>query len=350
MELLTRQETPFNAEPALEHLPASWITPLRHFYVRMHGSIPVVDPALWTLSVEGMVERPLSISLDRLRGEFGTSSVPATLQCAGNRRREHARTKAVGGVQWDGGAIGNAEWGGPRLGELLARAGVKNGARFAWFEGVDEPMMGGKKTRFGAAIPLEKAMRPETLVAVEMNGRPLTAEHGAPARTIVPGYVGARSVKWLGRIVVSDRTSDNPFSARDYKLFPPEVTAETVRWEEKEPILEYGISSVICSPRSGAEVPAGRLKVRGYALSPVPLGRVQVSSDGGATWVDAAFEGRETPWSWRLWQAEVEVAKGARVLAVRATDSRGGAQPETAPWNFKGYLYNGWHRVPVTAV
>jgi sulfite oxidase len=349
-ELLTRMETPFNAEPALEHLSTSWITPLPHFYVRSHGPVPVVDPAHWSLSVEGMVERPLSIPLDRLKGEFGSSTVAATLQCAGNRRIEHAKTKPIAGVQWDAGAIGNAEWRGPRLAELLFRAGVKNGARFAWFEGLDEPMFAGKKSRFGAAIPLEKAMRAETLVAVEMNGRPLAAEHGAPARTIVPGYVGARSVKWLGRIVVSDRTSDNPYSARDYKLFPPEVTAETVKWEEKEPILEYAISSAICSPRAGAEVAEGKVKVRGYALSPAPLSKVQVTADGGATWTDASLEGKDAPWTWRLWEAEVGVAKGARTLAVRATDSRGVTQPEAAPWNFKGYLYNGWHRVPVTAV
>ncbi|HXX93834.1 MAG TPA: molybdopterin-dependent oxidoreductase, partial [Planctomycetota bacterium] len=239
---------------------------------------------------------------------------------------------------------------GPRLGDILLKAGVKNGARFAWFEGIDEPPVAGKPVHFSAAIPLEKAVGAETLIALEMNGRPLTAEHGAPARALVPGFVGARSVKWLGRIILSDRWTDNPWSARDYKLFPPEVTAQTVKWEERDPILQYALSSVICSPRPAAEVPAGKLKVRGYALSPEPLERVEVSADGGSTWVKASFEGRETPWTWRLWQAELEVAPGPRVLAVRAADVKGAVQPEKGPWNFKGYLYTGWHRVSVNVL
>jgi sulfite oxidase len=346
-DLIARQETPYNAEPSLEVLSESWITPLRHFFVRSHGPVPVIDPSAYRLSIGGMVGRPVSLSLDQLR-EFKSISAPATLQCAGNRRGEISRIKPVGGVQWGAGAIGTSEWGGVSLSELLRAANPAPGAKYVWFEGLDEPLVQGKKTAFGASIALEKAMRPETLVALHMNGRPLTADHGAPARAIVPGFVGARSVKWLGKVTLADRPSENYFSHRDYKFFPPEVTAETAKWEERDPIFEYVLSSAICSPRADQTVPAGRLRVRGYSIAPVPLERVEVTVDGGATWTAGRFTGAEAPFTWRLWEAEVEVGKGARVLAVRSTDSRGVPQPESGAWNFKGYLYNGWHRVPVT--
>lgn len=347
-DLIARQETPWNAEPRLDRLTGSWITPLRHFYVRSHGAVPAIDAAAYRLSIGGLVERPLSLSLAELQGaEQGAT--PATLQCAGNRRNEISRIKTVAGVQWDAGAIGTAEWRGARLGELLKRAGVKGGAKYVWFEGLDEPVVKEQKLRFGATIPLEKALRPETLVALEMNGQPLAASHGAPARTVVPGYIGARSVKWLGSITVSERPSDNYFSARDYKFFSPDVTAETAKWEEKDPIYDYALSSAICSPLANETVKTGRLRVRGYALAPAgsSLKRVEVSANGGTTWAEARFTGEESPFAWRLWEVDFEAPPGPRVLVARASDSTGRVQPEQPAWNFKGYLCNAWHRVPV---
>jgi sulfite oxidase len=262
--------------------------------------------------------------------------------------------KVVGGVQWDAGAIGTADWRGVRMADLLEKAGLKSGAQHLWFEGLDTVTLKDRQTLFGGGVPIKKALRPETIVALEMNGRPLSREHGYPARTVVPGYIGARSVKWLGRIVVSERSSDNNFVARDYKLFPPEATPETVKPEEFEPIYEFLLSSVICSPLSGATVKAGRIDVRGYGVPPGGLGSalagVQVSADGGATWVSGKLLGRDAPFAWKLWSAGIEVAAGARTLTVRATDERGQTQPEKAVWNFKGYQHNGWHRVPITVV
>ncbi len=350
-DLLTRQETPLNAEPRLDELVESWVTPYSRFYVRGHGTMPAVAPATYALNIEGLVARNAAFSLDDLH-RMPMVTVPATMQCAGNRRSEHARVKPAGGVQWDAGAIGNAEWKGVRLADLLERAGAKPSAKYVWFEGLDSVTLKDGQTLFGGQVPIEKAMRPETIVAVEMNGRPLPREHGFPARTVVPGYIGARSVKWLSRIVVSDRTSDNNFVARDYKLFPPDATAETVRPQDFEPIYENLLNSAICEPRTGQTVKAGKLSVRGFAVPPgavgAGVGSVEVSADGGATWVRATLQGKDAPFAWRLWAAEVDVSAGTRTLVVRATDTKGGMQPERAPWNFKGYLYNGWHRVPIT--
>ena len=350
-ELIQRQDNPFNAEPRLDRLTESWVTPDRYFYVRSHGNQPDVNPDQYTLLVEGMVDRPLVLHLDDVE-RLPRVTVPATMQCAGNRRSEHSKTKAVGGVQWDAGAIGTAEWRGPRLSALLEKAGVKSGAKHVWFEGKDSVTLKDRQTLFGGGVPIGKAMRPESILAVEMNGVPLPREHGYPARTVVPGFIGARSVKWLGRIVVSDHPSENNFVARDYKLFPPEATPETVKPENYDPIYDFVLSSAITSPLAGATVSAGKVKVSGYA---VPLGAdgvtiasVQVSGDGGATWVPAELTGPEQAHCWRFWKASLTLGPGTPTLVVRAVDSRGQAQSEKAPWNFKGYLYNGWHRVPIT--
>jgi sulfite oxidase len=280
-------------------------------------------------------------------------SVPATLQCAGNRRLEHSRVKTVAGVQWDAGAIGTAEWSGPRLADLLSKAGVRSGAKHLWFEGLDTVSLKDRQTAFGGGIPMVKAMRPETLIAVSMNGNRLSREHGYPARTIVPGFIGARSVKWLTRIVVSDRPSENNFVARDYKLFPPEATPETVKPEQFAPIYEMVLGSAICSPRAGDRVTAGKIRVRGYAVPPGESGatgrpgrgfpRRRKDLDG------RPILGGRSDFAWQLWEAEATVAAGTTTLVVRATDSRGKTQPEQAAWNFKGYLNDSWHRVQISA-
>jgi len=350
-DLLVRQTDPFNAEPRLDRLLDSWVTPYSSFYVRSHGNQPAVNPDQYALVVEGLVERTLRLRLEDLE-RMAKVTVTATMQCAGNRRSEHSRTKSTGGVQWDAGAIGTAEWRGPRLADLLGRAGVKAGAKHVWFEGKDSVTLKDRQTLFGGGVPIEKALKPETMLALEMNGLPLAREHGYPVRTVVPGYIGARSVKWLGRIVVADRPSENNFVARDYKLFPPEATAETVKPEAYDPIYEFVLASAICRPLVGATVPAGKLEVGGYAVPPgaegVSIASVQVSGDGGGTWTTAQLLGKESSFSWQLWKATLDVQPGSRTLIAKAVDSRGQVQPEKAPWNFKGYLYNGWHRVPIT--
>jgi sulfite oxidase len=253
-------------------------------------------------------------------------------------------------VQWDAGAIGNARWGGVPLAEILRRAGVKGSAKHVRFTSIDRCKTPAGETPFGASIPLAKAMAAETLVATRMGGLPLSPEHGYPARTIVPGWIGARSVKWLGTILVSDRSSDNFFQARDYKLFPPETTAESAAWDGTDALNEMPVNSVICLPAPASSVRAGSLEARGFAVAPAgrQVARVEVSADGGKTWTAARLDPAQADFAWRLWEVEFQANPGPAVLAVRATDSSGATQPETAPWNFKGYVYNGWHRVPVT--
>jgi sulfite oxidase len=349
-KLIVRSAKPLNAEPALDKLVADWITPLEFFYIRNHGPTPNVDAAGHRLSVEGLVDNPRTRSLAELNQRFPAVSAPATLTCAGNRRSEFSGPE-IGGVAWGAGAIGNAEWSGVSLSSILRHAGVRNSAKHVWFEGADEIVDKAERYPFGGSIPLEKALAdsdriPGALLATKMNGKALTAEHGFPLRAVVPGYIGARSVKWLKRIVVSDRPSPNHYLAQAYKLVPEDTPAA---YQAAQPLYEYALNSVICNPASEAAVSAGRLKIQGFALPGGAAGRaikeIELSTDGGKTWAPAKVASKTHDFCWVLWTAEVPVTARTEELLVRTSDSTGETQPREMPWNAKGYQYNAWHRV-----
>ena len=328
------------------------MTPVNSFFVRSHGTVPAIDPKQFTLKVEGLVDKPLSISLAELIERFPAASTTATLTCAGNRRSEFAAIKKVSGVQWEAGAIGNAEWLGVRLVDLLKHVGVKAGAKHVWFDGSDVITEKNETFSFGGSIPIEKSLvttaTGATLVATQMNGQALTAAHGFPLRTVVPGFIGARSVKWLNKITVSDRPSPNHYVADVYKLVPEE-NAELIA--KTSPIYEFMLNSAVCLPASGANLNGDRVTVKGFALTNGATGRsiklVEVSADGGQTWVPAKVTSPVRDFCWVLWSADVPLTSKTDSLIVRATDSSGEIQPQVSPWNYKGYQFNGWHKISV---
>ncbi|MBV9453395.1 MAG: molybdopterin-dependent oxidoreductase [Rubrobacter sp.] len=204
---------------------------------------------------------------------------------------------------------------------------------------------------FGGSIPIEKAMNPEVLLAYEMNGEPLTAEHGAPLRVVAPGYIGARSVKWLSSITLQEEPSSNYYQAYSYKLSPPVVDEETADWEEGLMLGEMSVNSVICQPTDGGTVPAGQTSLRGYAITggDRSVQRVDVSIDGGKSWVAAELQEGNEPWTWRFWEASVDLEPGQYEIVARAWDAAANIQPEFSEqiWNFKGCMNNSWHRIKV---
>ena len=343
-----------NAEPALPDLAAEWITPTDLFYIRSHAPAPKLDLKLFRLKIEGLVHKPMSISLQELTERFPSMSVVATMTCAGNRRYEHSKVKKVGGVQWEEGAIGNARWGGVRLSDVLKAAGLKPEAKHVWFDALDEIHLKGKTFGFGGNVPIEKAMAdtksmPGTLLCTQMNGKPLTPDHGFPLRTVVPGYIGARSVKWLGRIVISNRPSPNHYVADNYKLF---TDGDKLEIAEKGAIYNHPLNSVICTPPAGAKLKSGTVRITGYALPPGRPGRtiarVELSADNGRTIVPAKITSANREYCWVLWSADVPVSPKTKRLIVRCIDSAGNTQPARVAWNRKGYMYNAWHRLPVS--
>lgn len=349
--LLVRQSAPLNGGPAPEWVTRSFETPNELFFVRNHGDVPAVDLDAYRLTVGGLVRRPLALSLDEIR-HFPKSTVAATLQCAGNRRLEMMAVEPIKNeLPWGTEAISNAVWGGVPLRDLLAAAEPRSRARHAAFMGLDETERHGHRFCFGGSIPLDKALRPEVLLAYEMNGEPLPSVHGAPLRVVVPGYIGARSVKWLSAITLEEKPSDNYFQSKAYRLFPQSMRAETVDYDQGMMLGDFPVSSVICSPLEGETLAAGTVTVRGWALAGGgrTVERVDVSADGGRTWTVASL--RESgPWTWRLWEAALDLPEGSHELICRAWDSAAHTQPEhpAQVWNFKGYVNNAWHRVRVT--
>ena len=350
-DLIVRSASPFNAEPALAALVVDEMTPVKHFYVRSHGPVPKVDERKFKINIDGLVNKPREFTLAELMHMGAPGEQEATLTCAGNRRQEMSAIKPVAGVQWDAGAIGHARWTGTLLRSLLEAAEVQPGAKHVWFEGLDPiKEKDGSTAPFGGSIPLERALAKESpvLLAHAMNGEPLTAEHGFPLRTIVPGYIGARSVKWLTKITVSDRPSPNHYVAEAYKLIQTDDKAELAK---AEPIYVFPVNAAICMPAAGAKLKSGRTRIAGYALPSGEAGatidKVELSLDGGKSWRAAKLASKGSACSWQLWSAEAELSAGKHELTVRATDSRGNSQPERGEWNLKGYLYNGWHRVSV---
>ena len=353
-DLIVHSQHPYNAEPSPPLLRASFVTPLNRFYVRSHGHIPVIDAGSHRLRLTGRVKHTLDLSMDELRERFSTRNVAATLQCAGNRRADMQRVRPVSGDPWATGAIGNAEWTGVSLAEVLHAAGAETGATFhVAFACADECQAEGKTFHYGASIPMSKALGPEVLLATGMNGAALTAEHGAPLRVVVPGYAGVRSPKWLHTITVQDTPSDNPMQAEDYKLFPPHVTKETANPAKGITINGLPVNSAICEPAPHARLPVGMTTLRGYATATDrAVARVDVSLDGGRSWSQAELENHpDSPWSWTFWQATLDMPQGEHELAVRAWDNAGQTQPAVPDdtWNYKGYLSAAWHRVSVVA-
>lgn len=353
-DLLVRNADPFNGGPGPERLERSFLTPKEHFFVRNHGDVPRVDASSFRLTVNGRVRRPLRFSLEEIQ-RLPKVKVAATLQCAGNRRLEMMAVAPIPNeLGWGTEAISTAEWGGIPLRDLLAAVEVEPDARHVAFTGLDETERHGHRFCFGGSIPLDKALHPEVLLAYEMNGEPLPPVHGAPLRVVVPGYIGARSVKWLSTVTLQEEPSDNYFQAKAYRLFPPHMGPDSVDWDSGLMLGEMAVNSVITSPQDGQTVAAGEVTVRGWAAAGGgrSVARVDLSADGGRTWTVAALDSdpHRGPWTWRLFEAKLTLGPGTHEIVCRAWDSAAQTQPENPAhvWNFKGYMNNAWHRVRVT--
>ncbi|GAC1470771.1 MAG: hypothetical protein PVSMB5_18730 [Ktedonobacteraceae bacterium] len=237
------------------------------------------------------------------------------------------------------------------LRQVLLAAGVGPEVRHVSFLGLDAIHQGGECFAFGGSIPIEKAMSAEVLLAYEMNGQPLPPHHGFPLRVLVPGYIGARSVKWLSSIILQNAPSTNHYEAHAYKLFPPHIQAESADWTQGQMLGPLPLNSVIFRPYEGEWLQAGPICIQGYAVAGEgqQIERVELSSNGGAAWTQARWLEPPRPWTWCFWEVMVPLGSGTHQLIVRAWDSGGGQQPAEIRqlWNWKGYLNNAWHRVNV---
>jgi sulfite oxidase len=344
--------SPLNGAPTGEALIRSALTDVADFFVRNHGTPPGDNLAglnPWTVRVHGLVERPFDLALPMAAGEFGRHSVEATLQCAGNRRTALQAVRPIPNeIPWDNSAIGTALWGGIRLVDVLAHAGILDGASHVCFTGGDELQGKHAGEAFGGSIPLTKALEETTLLADSMNGGQLPLEHGAPIRLLVPGYIGARSVKWLREIRIASEPTTNHFQ-RAYSVFPPGTLSVPEALDGGRELGEFPLSSAFGQPVNGATVPYGATTMRGWAIAGGEnvVERVEVSADGGTTWLPANFEGPPKRHVWRLWNARCVLEPGEHQLVCRAFDNAGNTQPADPrdTWNVKGYANNCWDRM-----
>jgi sulfite oxidase len=350
-DLIVHEREPFNAETSPAGLAEASLTATDAFYVRGHGPVPELDPDTWRLRVHGLVERELDLSLTTLREAFSEHGVTATLQCAGNRRAGLIAIRDIPGeAPWGPGATGTATWTGIRLADVLALAVPRGDAAHVGFEGADTSPEATPEQPFGGSIPLDKASRPEVLLAWGMNGEPLAPVHGAPLRVVVPGYIGARSIKWLERIEVRATPWPGYFQNVAYRLLPED---ESPGPGHGMPLGIVALNSDVLSPSDGAVVPTGPVEVRGYAFAGGEryVARVDVSLDGGRTWSRAELLDDMGRWAWRHWRVTLDLPPGEHVITVRAWDSSAATQPEdeASMWNPKGYVNNARPHVRIRA-
>ena len=346
---IVRSENPLNLEMPFEQLNG-FITATGSFYVRCHFPIPKIDKQNWRLRVEGKIERPFELSYQELVG-LPCRTIPATLECAGNARS--FLEPKVKGVPWGLGAVGNAEWTGVPLSALLDRAGVRDSATEIIFEGADRGALEeGKKpsgdVNFARSIPLEKA-RHDVLLAYKMNGAELPAEHGFPLRAIVPGWYAVASIKWLQRIIITDKPFRGYYQTIDYSYW----TTDRDNLPELVPIRALQVKAQIARPQAEEAIAAGSTyPVRGAAWSgDAEVTKIEVSVDGGKSWENATLLGPAVSNAWRLWEFKWEVPPkpGRYTLTVRATDSNDAIQPGQRDPDRGTYMINHLLRTNVEA-
>jgi sulfite oxidase len=251
-------------------------------------------------------------------------------------------------VQWGKGAVSTGRFSGPRLRDLLERAGVKSTGKHVMFRGLDE--VPGKVPPFIRSIPIEKAMDSDTLVATHLNGVPLPKHNGFPARALTPGWIGAASCKWLTEIKVLEKEFEGNFMSPGYRMpNQPVKPGEPVKPEDTHPTTALNVKSLISSPSDGSTLRSLNVPIQGVAWAgESDVTRVEVSIDGGNSWQPAELGKERAHYAWRLFSYPWKAAKsGDYTILSRATDSQGRTQPPAPVWNPSGYLNNAIDQVKI---
>jgi DMSO/TMAO reductase YedYZ molybdopterin-dependent catalytic subunit len=352
--LIQLSDRPPNLESPIQAFRAA-ITPNDQFYVRYHlAGVPDMKALdSWKLTVDGdAAERTITYTQQDLN-DLPQTEVIAVCQCSGNRRglcEPH-----VPGVQWGFGAMGCASWHGPRLRDVLTRAGIKGEAVEIWVNGADHPVINATPA-FHKCLPLSKALADETIVATSMNGSPLPLWNGFPARLVVPGWTSTYWMKHLTNITVSSKPLDNFWMKKAYRvpagMFPvgkPFPTQDdTATW----PITDIMVNSVIATPIAGEEVERSGFTVRGVAWDRGHgILRVEISLDGGGSWQDALLDRDLSPFAFRAFRLDTgPLPRGTAELRVRATSNNRESQPDAWKVNPAGYHNNVPQRLTVKVV
>ena len=349
--LVILSERPLNAEtPA--YLLNDPITPTDRHFIRNNGIAPdEVDADKWTLTVDGLVEKPMKYSIADLKKNFDVVDLALQIECGGNGRAGF--DPPARGNQWTYGAIGCSKWTGVRLADVLKAAGVKKNVVYTANEGADGHLSGEpSKLPISRGVPIEKAMNPENIIAFAQNGGDINPMNGAPLRLVSPGWPGSCSQKWLTRIWLRDVVHDGAkMTGKSYRVPNRSVAPGEKVVDEDFVIIEaMPVKSLITTPRTGLAITSRTLNLGGHAWAgDRNVKEVHVTNDFGATWIKAELDEPVNPFAWQNWKAQVSFPEvGYYEVWARATDSAGVSQPFATAWNPKGYLNNSLHRIAVT--
>lgn len=343
-------DRPLNAE-TLAHMLDDAITPTARHFIRNNGIPPEnADASKWTLRVDGLVDKPMDLTIADLKDKFEVVEYALQIECGGNGRSFF--DPPARGNQWSTGAVGCSKWTGVRLADVLKAAGVKDNVVYTAHEGADTHLSGKEdKLPISRGVPIEKAMDPYNLIAFEQNGAPLHPMNGAPLRLVVPGWPGSCSQKWLTRVYLRDQVHDGPKMTGSAYRVPayPVAPGEEVPKDAFEIIHSMKVKSLITRPQTQFETAEKSIEVGGHAWAgDRKVKALHISMDFGVTWQEAELDDPVNPFAWQNWRAKVEFPQaGYYEVWARATDEEGDMQPFAIAWNPKGYMNNSMHRIAV---
>lgn len=361
---------PLNCEAPISRLMAAgFITPVSLHIVRNHGPVPKLDWKTHKITIKGLVNKQIELTMDDIL-KFPSITIPVTVTCAGNRRKEENMIKKTIGFNWGTGATSCTYWTGARLSDVLRYAETKSpseGAHYVCFRGPLGELPKGDDGSYGTSMTLSYALDPanDVLIAYKQNGRWLQPDHGYPVRMLIPGFIGGRMVKWLTEITVTEKESDNHYHYHDNRVLPPHVDETIAKeegwWFKKDYIInELNINSAISNPSHGEIIYLDQnkpYKLRGYAYSGGgrKIIRVEISLNNGKVWRQAIIHRFEKPnpfgkyWCWIFWELNVNIIEFTRCdeILLRAWDSSQNTQPAELTWNVMGMMNNSYFRVKI---
>ncbi len=348
--LTVHNDRPVNAETRVDLLNDD-VTPTSRHFIRNNGVPPAnTDAATWKLKIDGLVDKPMELTIADLKSRFQVVSEKLVIECGGNGRAFF--DPPASGNQWTVGAVGCSEWTGVRLADVLRAAGVKKNVVYTAHVGADADLSGKPgKLPISRGVPIDKAMNPHNLIAFAMNGGDLHPMNGAPLRLVVPGWPGSCSQKWLTRVYLRDKVHDGPKMTGTAYRIPryPVAPGQKVPTKDFEIIHAMPVKSIITSPATRGSHTSREMTVRGHAWAgDNTVARVDLSIDFGATWIPTNLAQPANPYAWQTFSAQVKFPQaGYYEIWARATDDRGVSQPFEIAWNPKGYLGNVMHRISV---
>ncbi len=354
-------ETPLTLLRDHDHTPKDVLFNRLHYPhqgdAAWYATTAAPDMPDWTIRIDGLVQRPRTVSLSDLAGMDQVKRV-SVMQCAGNGRSFYAAREKVGGGQWKNGGMGNVEWEGVPLRQFLEDQMLLPADSAHWLtaEGWDQPATP-EGSDFAKSYEMDDPALDNAILALKMNGEPIPAVHGGPVRLIIPGFYGNMNVKFLTTLLLDAEQSASAFQRVGYRMplgpvEPGQFEANDYTIYNSVPTYGHKIKSVIFSPLPDDSPKAGPVEITGVAFNDgqAAITSVDVSADGGGTWKAATISPAESPWAWYRWSANAMLASGSNVLMCRATDALGRTQPMDGltRWNPRGYEWNGVDRVEIT--